>query len=643
MRKKYEYIPEGSIESITTKSGDVIKSKDILDGAHVKMRKPKPKAKAKSSKIPYSKASQSIMSKVNSIWDDMDIQSGSQIYGDEELQKRYIDRLSVIDDIFLSSSNKQKTLDELTDENYHNVVAYLSIKFDPSARKTYSQLYKQYKTTLNPKLINQDFKHGGVPVTFRTLTLSQKAEQLVGTSTWNKLQNDEKEEVIADFVSQGVITMNYAVGGDVEYAEGGGIDDWFWNYEYRHYLRDATPKKRSIVKQKFIEKGLELDGSSPKHAYIVVSTIKPSDLKFFEKVGSDGIKYAKGGGVADKEMKGSTYANGGGVGDYDAVIPYKVPKEEFDNFINYVYNAYKNEGYTKAEVKVAVMKYMRDLDKQYTWGYGDTLDRERVLEYLINPKLNKIKNPTFAGGGGVAEAKYKVTFQMSGASKEKMFDSKEKADAFVELMSDDEDVKNLKLEEVKEKVNQLSSLLALAKPAAPKSGSKKEKESVQISGIASDIARYDELKEIEKNAKAEQELIGGRLKQIGKEKFIELYESRRMKPDNFNLADGDEKILFIVMDKYIKVEPEKAGILEEYDGLLEQTTEFKLNKEVLERVGETVFKIIMESKLLSEEDKRNLLIKEESMQVKKGSINRLLEYDDPALICDLIEPVLALK
>jgi hypothetical protein len=177
----------------------------------------------------------------------------------------------------------------------------------------------------------------------------------------------------------------------------------------------------------------------------------------------------------------------------------------------------------------------------------------------------------------------------------------------------------------KEKVNQLSSLLALAKPAAPKSGSKKEKESVQISGIASDIARYDELKEIEKNAKAEQELIGGRLKQLGKEKFIELYESRRMKPDNFNLADGDEKILFIVMDKYIKVEPEKAGILEEYDGLLEQTTEFKLNKEVLERVGETVFKIIMESKLLSEEDKRNLLIKEESMQVKKGSINRLLE------------------
>jgi hypothetical protein len=88
---------------------------------------------------------------------------------------------------------------------------------------------------------------------------------------------------------------------DYEYANGGGVDDddWFWNYDYRHYLRDASPKQRSIVKQKFIEKGLKLDGSSPKHSYIVISTIKPSELKLYKKVGSDGIKFANGGYVYD--------------------------------------------------------------------------------------------------------------------------------------------------------------------------------------------------------------------------------------------------------------------------------------------------------------------------------------------------------
>jgi hypothetical protein len=72
------------------------------------------------------------------------------------------------------------------------------------------------------------------------------------------------------------------------------VDDWFWNYDYRHYLRDASDKKRKEVKDKFIKEGLALNGSSPKHAYIVVSTITPSELKNFKKIGKNAIKYAKG-------------------------------------------------------------------------------------------------------------------------------------------------------------------------------------------------------------------------------------------------------------------------------------------------------------------------------------------------------------
>ena len=98
-----------------------------------------------------------------------------------------------------------------------------------------------------------------------------------------------------------------------DYEDGEKIDlfDWFWNYDYRHYLRDASAKQRSIVKQKFIEKGLKLDGSSPQHAYIVISTIKPSELKEYKKVGSDGIDF--NGDFAG----GYKFSNGGGVDDAD--------------------------------------------------------------------------------------------------------------------------------------------------------------------------------------------------------------------------------------------------------------------------------------------------------------------------------------
>lgn len=44
---------------------------------------------------------------------------------------------------------------------------------------------------------------------------------------------------------------------------------YFWNYEYRHYLRDATDSKRRRVHNAFIKAGLSVDGESPEHEAIV--------------------------------------------------------------------------------------------------------------------------------------------------------------------------------------------------------------------------------------------------------------------------------------------------------------------------------------------------------------------------------------
>ena len=44
---------------------------------------------------------------------------------------------------------------------------------------------------------------------------------------------------------------------------------YFWNYAYRHYLRDASPYRRKLVHDAFIRAGLELDEESDAHQAIV--------------------------------------------------------------------------------------------------------------------------------------------------------------------------------------------------------------------------------------------------------------------------------------------------------------------------------------------------------------------------------------
>jgi hypothetical protein len=565
MKRKHLYIPQDDIETITTTTGEVIENKDILDGAHisVKQRKPIKKAvkktepkKTEPKKIAPKKAAEQIMQKTSDVWDDMKIQSGSQIYADNDLQKKYIAKLEpAIDNIFLSSSNKEKTLDELTEWNYHNVRNYLELKFSPNGRKTYIDLYEDSKKrgwspgTLNPKNVTKAFAMGGnVPnLSYRTQSLKERAEEMVGYDTWNELDPVSQSDLVQDLVKQGHLSVPFSHGGGVE----GRIDNV---REAKKYLKDN---------------GVDVEKSRLEDFSWFVPSSNISEFEYSVGLQENGIH------MTDADLVG--YAN-----------------------------------------EMSVMSY--------------------------------------AKGGGVAEATYKVTLEINGTKKEKVFDSKEKAESYIDLMSDEEDVKNIKLVEEKpakepkkkatdsETPNIFVDLAKQSAAAAKPSKSKtKDKERVEVNGIAEDIARYDELKAIMNNAKAEQELLRGTLLQIGKEKYMELYQRKGMRPESFNLADNDQEILFIVSDAYKSVSAEKAAILQNYPDLLDIQTKFVLDSEVLNRVGAVVSKIIMESKLLSDEDKRKLIVPVTEMDVKKGTIDRLMQYDDPNVIFTLIEPTCSLK
>lgn len=194
----------------------------------------------------------------------------------------------------------------------------------------------------------------------------------------------------------------------------------------------------------------------------------------------------------------------------------------------------------------------------------------------------------------------------------------------------------------------VSNLFAVAKQNAPeKKSSKKEKESVQVKGIEKSLARYDELKELIKNSEAEMEVLAGTLKQVGKEKFLELYENRKRKPESFNLADGDHKVLYIVQDAYkgdrSGMSEEKISLFEDYQEVLETNVTYSFNPDVLNRVGDKISQIIMSSKLISDEDKSNLIVASSKTTIKKGTIEKLLDYDNPTMMFELIEPIVSLK
>lgn len=193
-----------------------------------------------------------------------------------------------------------------------------------------------------------------------------------------------------------------------------------------------------------------------------------------------------------------------------------------------------------------------------------------------------------------------------------------------------------------------ANLFATAKQNAPeKKSAKKEKESVQVKGLAKSLARYDELKEAIKNSEAEMEVLAGTIKQAGKEKFLELYETRNRKPESFHLADGDHKVLYIVQDAYkgdrSGMSAEKIALFEDFDDVLETNTTYSFNPDVLNRVGDKISQIIMSSKLISDEDKANLIVATSKTTIKKGTIEKLMDYDNPTMMFELIEPIVALK
>jgi len=179
--------------------------------------------------------------------------------------------------------------------------------------------------------------------------------------------------------------------------------------------------------------------------------------------------------------------------------------------------------------------------------------------------------------------------------------------------------------------------------ATPK---KTDKTIVNVDGLEEKLLEFDFMKSQMEDLKAQLEAVTDEIKDISKEKFIELYTNKRTNPNTFLIKDGEGCVMVIPQDRYTKIkEEERAEYLKSQygDEVITEDIKYVFNNEVLERNMKAIETLISNAKNISDYDKKNLITPIIEYSVAKGFIDKIYEYEDMQKVLDDIQPVIALK
>jgi hypothetical protein len=193
-----------------------------------------------------------------------------------------------------------------------------------------------------------------------------------------------------------------------------------------------------------------------------------------------------------------------------------------------------------------------------------------------------------------------------------------------------------------------------AKKPAKKAKDEKPVFSVDDKAVAQAIHEYQAAKTMEDEAKRLKSQSETLIKQYAKEKFLDLYAKSGKRPENFILTGEIKKtdcsVLHIVMDSYKKLAADQyEHIAETYgEDVVEDSSEYVIDKEMIQKYGAEISKAIMSAKTIPAEDKVGIIFKQENYNVAKGTIDRLIEIaeaaeTDIATVFEAIVPTQQLK
>lgn len=201
------------------------------------------------------------------------------------------------------------------------------------------------------------------------------------------------------------------------------------------------------------------------------------------------------------------------------------------------------------------------------------------------------------------------------------------------------------------------SLFAKAKKQAPaKTAKKDDKIRIRIQDTDQAVDVFDKIQKLSvlqdnmKRDKAKADMISDELRDLGKEKWAELYEDMGRNPgsvmvESVNDLDDTAQFMFVPTDKYITINEERAEELREAygDAIVEEKTVFSFDNDMIEKYGEIISRLIEECAEISERDKEKIIKATNSYSVAKGTIDMFTKYGQVADMMEVTRPVVALK
>ena len=163
-------------------------------------------------------------------------------------------------------------------------------------------------------------------------------------------------------------------------------------------------------------------------------------------------------------------------------------------------------------------------------------------------------------------------------------------------------------------------------------------------GCELNLKRWNELKENISDLEAEQKMIEGEIKEFAREKFLELYQKQKSRPDSFHLENDGGKCLVIMQDRYLSLTDEKIDSFDLSDSCADTVREYSFNADLLEKYSSVISDLIVNCPDIVDSDKGELIVCKEKKQIKKGLIDKLYSFGERMRdVFFFAEPIINLK
>ena len=199
----------------------------------------------------------------------------------------------------------------------------------------------------------------------------------------------------------------------------------------------------------------------------------------------------------------------------------------------------------------------------------------------------------------------------------------------------------------------MANLFAKAKSTATTKTTDKKDSKTRINvadpSFFEKIQTLESLQDRMKSDKAKADMISDEIKDLGKEKWSEMYQKTGRNPGSVMLesrvAGDTAQVMFVPSDKYISLTGEKVDVLREEFGndIVEEKTTFAFDNDMIEKYGEILSNLIEGCDDISDEDKGKIIKAVTVFSVAKGTIDVMKNYGQVSDVMEQVKPVIALK